>query len=366
MDYNSKRIRAEHGAIYSRGNDTLFGYFAWPSVCRISEHGLFAAASGFRTGHVDPFGKSVCFTSEDDGLSWSDPLIVNASPADDRDTGLVSLGGGRVLMTWFSSDFRQIYADKSKVDRVTRRYRMDFSPVLSTWDDEAIKQNVGFFSRIRESSGEWGSRRYTPVSAPHGPIKLANGTLFYLGNVGKLTTGESGNILRNGQIAAAVSDDEGASWRIAGTVPDPADGKFCEPHVLELLSGELLGVLRHEPDFSMYTTRSVDGGATWSVPAFLTLGAPPSLLLHSSGVVVLSYGWRREKNFGQRLAFSTDGGHSWSGDWILRDDGPDPDLGYPSSVELADGSICTVYYQKAEAGALNCSLLTSRWRLPSL
>ena len=25
-----KRIQAEHGVIYSRGNDTLFGYFGWP------------------------------------------------------------------------------------------------------------------------------------------------------------------------------------------------------------------------------------------------------------------------------------------------------------------------------------------------
>ena len=99
---------------------------------------------------------------------------------------------------------------------------------------------------------------------------------------------------------------------------------------------------------------------------FLTLGAPPSLLLHSSGTLVLSYGWRREKDFGQRVRFSADGGRSWSDEWILRDDGPDLDLGYPSSVELADGSIYTVYYQKAEPGALNCSLLSSRWRLPEL
>jgi len=31
------------------------------------------------------------------------------------------------------------------------------------------------------------------------------------------------------------------------------------------------------------------------------------------------------------------------------DDGPDDDLGYPSTVELADGSLLTVSYQKAAA-----------------
>lgn len=373
---NGRRIRAEHGVIYSRGNDTLFGYFGWPSVCRISEHGLLATASGFRTGHIDPFGKDVCFTSEDDGRTWSAPLIVNNSPVDDRDTGLTSLGNGRALMTWFSSDIRVSYADKSKVGRVTRRYRMDFTPVLSMWDDETVEKNVGFFTRIREASGEWGPRRYAPVSAPHGAIKLKNGSLLYLGNVGKRAAEESAGAFDKGEVAAAVSDDEGASWRLVGKVPCRRsdtegqnydwDGKFCEPHVVELPNGELLGAIRYEPDFSIFLTRSADGGATWSKPEFLTLGAPPSLVLHSSGTLVLSYGWRREKDFGQRIRFSADGGKSWSEEWILRDDGPDLDLGYPSSVELADGSICTVYYQKAEPGALNCSLLTSHWRLPEL
>jgi hypothetical protein len=59
---------------------------------------------------------------------------------------------------------------------------------------------------------------------------------------------------------------------------------------------------------------------------------------------------------------STDDGATWTADLVIRDDGPDWDLGYPSSVELADGSSFTVYYQKHAAGE-KCSLLWSRWRL---
>lgn len=44
------------------------------------------------------------------------------------------------------------------------------------------------------------------------------------------------------------------------------------------------------------------------------------------------------------------------------DDGLDEDLGYPCSVELSDGSILTVYYQKLVPGK-NTSVLWSRWRL---
>ena len=61
---------------------------------------------------------------------------------------------------------------------------------------------------------------------------------------------------------------------------------------------------------------------------------------------------------------SRDGGQSWTYDYILRDDGPDGDLGYPSSVELKDGSIFTLYYQKPAAQQDKCALLWSRWQLP--
>jgi hypothetical protein len=77
----------------------------------------------------------------------------------------------------------------------------------------------------------------------------------------------------------------------------------------------------------------------------------------------MTYGYRA-KPFGQRVAISLDDGKSWQGDWILRGDGPDHDLGYPSTVELADGSLLTVCYQKA-APKEKCSLLWSKWKLPA-
>ena len=56
----------------------------------------------------------------------------------------------------------------------------------------------------------------------------------------------------------------------------------------------------------------------------------------------------------------------WRYDYILRDDGPHPDLGYPSSVELDDGSILTVYYQRPRSVDDKCALLWSRWRIACL
>jgi len=79
-------------------------------------------------------------------------------------------------------------------------------------------------------------------------------------------------------------------------------------------------------------------------------------------VLISSYGWRRQ-GYGQRVLLSYDDGKSYES-WIIRDDGFGGDLGYPSTVELEDGSLYTVYYQKTAPDALNCSLLTSHWALP--
>ena len=361
---NDKWIRAKHQIICGYGNDTLFGYFGWPSVCRVGEHELLAAASGFRTGHIDPFGKSVCFSSFDDGNTWSEPLIVNDSPVDDRDTGLVALGNGTALLSWFASDTRGLLARPSTgADRLkTRRYRMDFTPIVEAWDESVVAANVGAFTRFRTARGVWSTRRPAPVSAPHGPALRRDGSLLYLGNECRYEPNHAGGI-GMGDITAVESRDTGDNWNKLGTVPNPDEGKFYEAHALELPNGELVGAIRHQPDFSIYLTRSADGGKTWAKPEFLVAGSPPALLLHSSGTVVMSYGWRGEKP-GQRVAFSRDGGRTWSLDWILRDDGPTPDLGYPSTVELADGSFCTVYYQKVHADDLNCALMTSHWSLP--
>lgn len=40
------------------------------------------------------------------------------------------------------------------------------------------------------------------------------------------------------------------------------------------------------------------------------------------------------------------------------------DHGYPSTVELSDGSLYTVYYQRAEDSDGFNSLLGCRWELP--
>ena len=61
--------------------------------------------------------------------------------------------------------------------------------------------------------------------------------------------------------------------------------------------------------------------------------------------------------------FSKDNGVTWDTEYILRDDAPSDDLGYPATVELKDGSLLTVYYQKETLDG-PCVIMQSIWELP--
>ena len=362
-----KRLQAEHGILYSRGNDTLFGYFGWPTVAKLDSRTLLVGASGFRTQHIDPFGKTTLFRSNNAGRSWEEPFILNDSPIDDRDVGVTALRDGRVLVSWFSQDTR-IFAfppptlPKPKVRTVTtaRIQRFDIKPILDTWDDAVVAANVGSFIRIRDAEGNWGPRIEVPVTAPHGPVELRDGRLFYVGAFA--FKGDGSRPLRE-RAALSISADSGATWSAPTPLPVcPGEGAFCEPHSLELPSGRILVHLRNDNDFTTWQCHTDDGGKTWSEPKLLTVGAPSHLLRHSSGAIIATYGYRRP-GYGQRVLLSYDDGASYE-QWILRDDGFGGDLGYPSTVELDDGTLYSVYYQKTAPDALNCSLLTSHWELP--
>jgi sialidase-1 len=359
-----RRVEAEHGVVCRMAGER-FGYFGWPTVARLDDGTLVVASSGLRTVHVCPWGKTVLNVSRDDGRTWSAPRVINDSPIDDRDAGVVNLGGRNLLVSWFTSDTRHYFRDRPDVP---------FRALIDGWADEMVRRELGSWIRLSADGGAtWGVPIRVPVNTPHGPILLRNGSLLYLGK----RFGNRMSELHDNPIGTALSADGGRTWRELGAVPfvpGTRSTAYHEPHVVELTSGTLLGLVRYEGgaygaradgvlNFSMLQTESADGGATWSAPRPLDFhGSPPHLLRHSSGALVLSYGYRQGP-FGQSAALSRDEGATWDAGWIIRDDGPDLDLGYPSSVELADGTVFTAYYQKA-AGGEPCSLLWSRWTLP--
>jgi sialidase-1 len=362
-------LNAEHG-IVCRLPGERFGYFGWPTVARMEDGTLIVASSGLRAEHVCPFGKTVLHMSRDDGRTWSASRVIQDSPIDDRDAGVVDLGGGRLLVSWFRSDTRR-YANENWIPEAERR---TWTEIFASWTDAQVEALLGSWVLLSGDAGTtWGEPIRVAVNAPHGPIRLRSGELLYLGK----DFSSAADAGRAGPILALRSPD-GRTWKALGAVPvysGTVPANYHEPHVVELPTGQLVGMIRIEdaaatktaaagiPSFSMMQTESDDGGQTWTVARPLGFhGSPPHLLRHASGVLVLTYGYRQAP-FGQRVALSDDDGATWEHDWIVRDDGPDGDLGYPSTVEMGDGSLFTVCYQKAAPGE-KCSLLWSRWRLP--
>jgi sialidase-1 len=165
------------------------------------------------------------------------------------------------------------------------------------------------------------------------------------------------------------SSDDGRSWSVVATVPKP-EGHVAglgEPHVVELASRKLIAMVRNEPkdrtQCFLMQSESVDGGKTWSTLHSSGIwGYPPQLIQLKNGWVVVSYGYRREP-YGERACISRDEGKTWDvqNEIVLNDTGISADLGYPSSTQLADGSILTVYYQAEKIGEPTC-LMSTHWR----
>ena len=68
------------------------------------------------------------------------------------------------------------------------------------------------------------------------------------------------------------------------------------------------------------------------------------------------------EEFVDLLRRSTDDGQSWSEPLVIADDGAGYDLGYPSTVELDDGTLLTVWYEKL-AERQHAVLRQARWKL---
>ena len=381
----------KHGVIC--GNDgSLRNYYGWPSVAKMEDSTLIAVASGHRMAHVCPWGRTTLWYSKDQGETWSETVVVNDSPIDDRDAGVTPLTDEKMLISWFTSDTRTYPHAIEGLNPINR----DLSKtVINAWTDELVNRHLGAWVMTGSLEGGFNDPVEVGCTAPHGPIRLDDGTLLYFGKA--YAAGDDMSRRWRGvdhpKSAEAVNDrhfeqpiiclksvDDGENWEAVGCVDDIggfSNENLHEPHVVQLPGGRLVGVIRtqwsgehrfHRP-FSMAITHSDDQGSTWTpLKPMDVSGSPPQLLLHSSGTLILTYGYRAaseggpDVGSGQRVLLSRDGGLTWSEPVILRDDGPDGDLGYPATCELDDGTLYTVYYQKPMAGA-PCAILSTHWKL---
>ena len=337
--------------------DGVNQYFGWPSIARLQDGSLAVTCSGFRRGHICPFGQAVMMLGDKDGRSYSNAFTVIGTPLDDRDAGVVPFGDAGVIVTSFNNT--------REAQRNWNPENAEYSAYIDTVTDEDEAKYLGATFRLSADGGRtFGNILISPVTSPHGPTALRDGSLIWVGR----TFAEDDVFDENNRIEAWRV---GADGKMAFIGAVPAVYKYgkkvnaCEPSCIELPDGTLLCHFRGEGGlFTVYQTRSADGGRTWSAPEQLLAdrgGSPPHLYLHSSGVLISAYGYRQAP-YGVRVMFSADMGRTWQTDTVLWDEGVDPDLGYPASVELSDGSLLTVFYAKDAADG-PAVIRQIRWRI---
>jgi len=131
--------------------------------------------------------------------------------------------------------------------------------------------------------------------------------------------------------------------------------EFSEPSLVYLDGGHILCALRTLDkrigrSTWIYQTHGWNLGRWWQPPSATPMrGLPPSLLRLNDGRILCSYGYRRAP-FGVRSCLSGDEGETWGieREVVLRADGADFDVGYPSSIQLDDERVLTAYYIHTE------------------
>jgi hypothetical protein len=337
-------------------------YSGWPTVARRANGELWVTWSGGREAHVCPFGQVHAMTSRDNGETWTWPRVLHDSAIDDRDSGCMETAKGTLLVTTFSSLAYEDILEKAEKDG-----KWDAAK-LARWRgardrlsaDERKAELGSWLLRSTDGGLSWSTRINTIVNSPHGPVQLKDGRLLYAGK--RLWEKIKG-------IGVCESKDDGQTWQWLAEIPtrtgDTAQHGYHELHAVEASDGTLIAQIRnHNTANNLETLQSEshDGGKTWSGPHSIGVwGMPSHLLRLRDGRLLMTYGHRRAP-FGNQARISTDNGKSWSDAMIVSGDGTNRDLGYPSTVELADGTLLTVWYEQRKESD-RAVLRQARWKL---
>ena len=343
-------------------------YCGWPTLTRCANGRLLVVWSGGREQHVCPFGRVDAMRSEDDGETWTWPRTLLDGAIDDRDAGVLETDSGALLVTTFTSLAYVDYELKKALDRRGGQ---------QGWPEERLQRWLSVHERLSEGQrkrelGQWmirstdggttWSKRYpTIVNSPHGPIQLSGGRLLYAGV--KLWDPAR-------EVGVCQSTDDGKTWNWLSAIPTRAgdDAKnYHELHAVEAADGAIVVQIRNHNKANhreTLQTESHDGGKTWSIPHSIGVwGLPSHLLRLRDGRLLMSYGHRRQP-FGVQARISLDSAKTWSKPMSIATDGIGSDLGYPSTVELADGQLLTVWYERMKESP-KAVLRQAKWSIES-
>lgn len=324
-------LQAEEVVIYTNGWKHVH-----PPDVELLANGDLLASFREASEHLSPDGRIVTVRSTDGGKTWGDRLVVHEEANTDvRDASIGCLSDGTLILT----DFVNGYYDGA--GRYVGRPADDY-----TGQPEGI-----YVARSTDHGKHWewlgdgplDPAPYSWIGTTERVLELPNGDLLMATYF--VERGEPP--VRRG-CALYKSTDRGVTWSHVSVMADIPGVFLNEPALIRTVTGRLIGMLRRESGPTYYQVLSDDDGETWTEPVSSEIPAranPASLVSLPDGAVLCIYGSRHDVR-GMYVVASYDNGESWDMEHrkVIRDDFPNWDIGYPSSVLLPDGRVLAVYY----------------------
>lgn len=299
------------------------------------------------TEHIARDGDVIMLRSRDGGKTWGEKQVISAiKDLDEREGCGIQLKDGTILVAVY---YNKLYRENGD-------YEWDWATRAQFG---AGKQHLGtFLIESKDNGRTWSQPNYistkgmpfTDIEGPaDAPVEMPDGSIL-LPVMGYNVRGD----IRNEAAVMLKSVDKGRTWTYLSTMAEDPGGKlghFQEPGIVLTKSGRIVAAIRNQgEDNAIWTTWSDDGGKSWvPVRKSAMIGHPADLMQLADGRILCTYGQRSGRHNdpgGVRATFSTDNGETWQADKevIIRRDFLNFDIGYPESMQLADGNILTVYY----------------------
>jgi len=155
---------------------------------------------------------------------------------------------------------------------------------------------------------------------------------------------------REGRVFNIRTADGGKTWEFVSWIGPEPPGFSIMPSSLRLSKSRILTTLRCKDGDRHWIESWVsdDDGKSWKYLNEIastggSVGNPASMIMLRDGRLATTYGYRSAP-YGMRARLSSDKGLTWGEEIVLRDDAGCWDLGYPRTVQRADGKIVTIYY----------------------
>ena len=312
-------------------------------VCLVTGQGFFPVLCTMQTGeigailrggamHIGRGGRLDFVKSADNGLTWSEPVVVLDTGLDDRNPAIGQATDGTIVVAAFRYD----------------KYKPD-----GEYDSSSTNPSDVMLVYSGDNGATWSAPQRFPMRnfawlSPYGKIlTLDDGTLVLHCYGSTVPLRADTAVVEDEKRNASYlfrSRDGGKTW----SEPTRIALDYNETSLLPLDKKHWLAALRShlEGQFTA-VSHSYDGGKTWTKPQRVTRASehPPDLLRLSDGRIVMTFG-ERNKPYGVHALVSSDGGKTWDGEHelVLVDHATNTDCGYPSSVLLPDGRVLTAYY----------------------